>query len=300
MDDGALTLKARTLASLLEPFAGQVYFSPECHKEYEALGFSPSPGDLNGVALPDGPAYFCSRGSVMGQVPGEMIAAAFAVFSPAAVVPAVSYGWDLTDAETIERARTAGAIGQLTRILGDQPAGIERAAELLRVATSDLRVEGRPLYAGLLAQEVPEGPLGAAWRYADRLREYRGDSHTSAWTSAGLDAVQIGLLSELYWGLPMKTYVRSRAWTAAELDDAIERLESDGLVAGGTMTDKGRARREEIEDATDRQCKPIIDALGEDYDELVDLLIPWGAAIRSACGYPASGPHDLARAAGAP
>jgi len=72
----------------LEPVAGQVYFSPECHAAYAVLGFSPSPGTLGGgVQLPDGPAYFTSRGSVMGQVPGQVVAAAFAVFNPDAVVP---------------------------------------------------------------------------------------------------------------------------------------------------------------------------------------------------------------------
>ncbi|MEY2591579.1 MAG: hypothetical protein QOJ67_3563, partial [Acidimicrobiaceae bacterium] len=37
----------------------------------------------------------------MGQVPGQVVASAFAVFNPAAVVPAVDYGWTLTDAPTI-------------------------------------------------------------------------------------------------------------------------------------------------------------------------------------------------------
>ena len=67
---------ARRLGSVLEPVIGQVYFSPECHANYVALGFDPSSGDADGVALPDGPAYFASRGSVLGQVPGEVIAAA--------------------------------------------------------------------------------------------------------------------------------------------------------------------------------------------------------------------------------
>ena len=74
----------------LEPVAGQVYFSPECHAAYAELGFSPSPATTKaGVALPDGPAYFTSRGSLLGQVPGEVVAAAFGVFNPDAVVPSV-------------------------------------------------------------------------------------------------------------------------------------------------------------------------------------------------------------------
>ncbi|MEY2457034.1 MAG: hypothetical protein QOK06_2128, partial [Acidimicrobiaceae bacterium] len=141
---------ARALARAVEPFTGQVYFSPECHAGYAALGFSPSPGKMGEVALPDGPAYFCSRGSVMGQVPGEVVAAAFGVFNPAVVVPAVSHGWTLVDAATIGAARTDGAIGQLRRILGDDPDGIERGVALLHQATDGLRPEGKPLFAGLV------------------------------------------------------------------------------------------------------------------------------------------------------
>ena len=40
---------ARALAAALEPFAGQVYFSPECHANYAALGFAGSSGQANGV-----------------------------------------------------------------------------------------------------------------------------------------------------------------------------------------------------------------------------------------------------------
>jgi hypothetical protein len=100
MDDSELSARARSLAAVIEPFAAQVYFSPECHAEYVSLGFGPSPGDRNGVAQPDGPAYFCSRGSLLGQVPGELVASAFAVFNPSVVAPAVTVGWSITDAKT--------------------------------------------------------------------------------------------------------------------------------------------------------------------------------------------------------
>src|ERR1017187_5336461 len=97
----------------LEPVAGQVYFSPERHAAYAEFGCSPGPGALpNGVQFPDGAAYFTSRGSVMGQVPGEVVAAAFAVFNPQTVVRAVTFGWCLTDAVTICKARTEGATAQ--------------------------------------------------------------------------------------------------------------------------------------------------------------------------------------------
>jgi hypothetical protein len=279
----------------LEPVAGQVYFSPECHKEYESLGFSPSPGALgNGVQLPDGPAYFTSRGSVMGRVPGQLVAAAFAVFNPEVVVPAVAYGWSLTDADAICAARTRGATAQLVRVLGPAPEGLGRATELLARAAAPLRPEGRPLFAGLKSLGLPGDPMGDMWRLADVLREYRGDAHTAAWTSAGLDATEIGLLSELYWGLPARSYVRTRAWSDTQLDEAQARLRQRGLVDEQGLTDAGRSFRESIEVATDGPCGVIIEALGDEASELLGLLAPWGAAIRDASGYPPQGPHDLA------
>lgn len=286
---------ARRLAAALEPFVGQVYFSPECHAVYAALGFAPSPRAREGVALPDGPAYFTSRGALLGQAPGTVVAAAFAVFNPAAVVPSVTFGWTLTDAATIEAARTAGALAQLERILGPEPAGLGRGGELLARATDGLRPEGKPLFAGLCDLALPGTPLGDGWRRADRLREYRGDAHIAAWTSAGLDAVEIGLLTEAYWGLPLRSYVRSRAWSAADLDAGEERLVARGLLKDGTLTLEGRALREGIERATDDQCRPIVEALGDDLDELIATLAGWSASVRSAGGYPAAGPHDLAR-----
>src|SRR6266540_3610709 len=295
IDDQTLYQRARRLAACIEPFVGQVYFAPECHTAYEALGFGPSPATLgSGVQVPDGPAYFCSRGSALGQVPGELIAAAFAVFNPAIVVPPVTAGWALTDAATIAEARTDGAVAQLARILGEEPAGVDRVVDLLTRATEPLRPEGRPLYAGLLSMGLPGSPLADAWRLGDLLREYRGDAHTASWTAAGFDATEIGLLTELFWGLPLRTYIRTRAWSGAELDAAEARLADRGLLAGGRFTPAGRTEREAVERATDRQCRPLVEALGDDLDELLDALLPWGETIRAAHGYPASGPHDLA------
>ena len=293
--DTQLEPLTRQLAAALEPVAAQVYFAPECHQAYEKLGFSASPGGLeNGVQLPDGPAYFTSRGSVMGQVPGEVVASAFAVFNPETVGRGVRHGWELTDAATICAARTDGATAQLERILGEQLEGLSRASELLSRAASQLRPEGRPLYAGLLHLGLPGTPLGDMWRLADMLREYRGDAHTAAWISSGFKAPEIGLLSELYWGLPLRSYVRTRAWSAAHLAVAEAHLREHALIDDGGLTDFGRTVRENIEVATDRQCTVMVRTVGDDFDELLALLTPWGEAIRDAAGYPPEGPQNLA------
>jgi hypothetical protein len=288
--------RARSLAAALEPFAGQVYFSPECHRNYEALGFGGSPTTVGDVAMPDGSAYFTSRGSVLGQVPGEVVAAAFGVFDPRVVIRAVAAGWARTDAATICEARTEGAVAQLRRILGAEPDGVHRAVALLRRATDHLGPAGKPLFAGLVAQGEPDSALGRAWRSADQLREYRGDAHVAAWTLAGFDGCEISLLTELYWGLPLRSYSRSRGWSDDSFAAAEDRLVAAGLIADGRLTDRGRAERDAVEVATDRACRPIVGALGADLDELVQLLSTWSRRIREDHGYPVSGPHELAEA----
>ena len=160
----------------------------------------------NGVALPDGPAYFTSRGSVMGQVPGEVVAAAFGVFNPEVVVPCVQLGWTLHRRGDDLPARDDGAIAQLRRLLGDEPDGLARVNELLDRAVEPLRPEGRALYAGLRSLAMPDSAARrdvADGRHAARVPRRLRTSPRGC--RPDCDATEIGLLSELYWGLPMRT-----------------------------------------------------------------------------------------------
>lgn len=293
MSEPSLSAPARNLAAHLEPCIGQVYFAPECHANYVDLGFSPSPAELGGVAMPDGPAYFTSRGSLMGQVAPHVVAAAFAVFNPLAVVPSVQFGWSITDASTIFAARREGAAAQLRRVVGDAPDGLARACELLERAVDPLREEGRPLFAGLRTHwDDPTEAWTRFFHLGDMLREYRGDSHTAAWISAGVDATEIGLLTELYIGLPLRTYARTRAWSDEQFDAATERLIARGWMEGDSFTEIGRREREAIESNTDRQLTAALTALADDLHELLAIIEPWGRAVRAAGGY-VGGAGDL-------
>ncbi len=297
MNTEEVFVRARALGGALEPFVGQVYFSPECHSRYEALGFEPSPGDMNGVARPEMISYFTSRGSLMGQVPGELVAAAFAVFNPSIVIPSVTAGWKITDAATICAARRDGAVAQLQRIIGASPEGILKVRDVLQRSVNTLRPEGRPLFAGTLSQEMPTDPLATAWHLGDMLREFRGDAHTAAWISAGIDATEIGLLTELYWGMPLKTYSRTRGWSEDDYAAAIQRLESRGLISNNAFTEAGRSVREDVERNTDRQMIDALTAIEADFDEVISLLSAWSKNVRQHNGYPQAGPQDLAKAA---
>jgi hypothetical protein len=291
--DDALLRRTRSLAAALEPVIGQVYFAPECHAAYAQLGFAPSPGHAGSVALPDGPAYFTSRGSLLGQVRPGVIAAAFGVFKPELVSAGVQYGWTLTDAATIFAARRAGAVAQLERVVGASDANVSTTADAFERAVAVLGIEGRPLFAGLRSWwDDPTDPWTRLFHLGDMLRECRGDAHVAAWTSESLDAVEIGLLNDVYMGLPMRSYVRTRGCNDEELDAGAERLRSRGWLDGDALSDDGRAAREEIERATDRGMAPALTALGDDLDNVLAALRPWGAARRETGGY-VGGPVDL-------
>jgi hypothetical protein len=292
MDDVALRT-SRTLAAALEPVIGQVFFAPECHAAYADLGFAPSPGKAGLVHLPDGPAYFTSRGSLMGQVRPGVVAAAFGVFKPEVVTAGVTLGWSLTDAPTIFEARWMGAVAQLERVVGPANDQVSRAAVLLERAVEPLPVAGRSLFAGLRSWwDDPTDRWTRLFHLGDMLRECRGEAHISAWASAGLDGVEIGLLNDVYMGMPLRSYVRTRGWSEEDLAAGVERLRDRKWLDGEALTDEGLAVREDIERATDLQMVPALEALGEDLAEVVGLLRPWGAAMREAGGY-VSGPVDL-------
>jgi hypothetical protein len=295
MDSTDATRIERRLGAALEPVIGSVYFSPECHANYVGLGFDPSPATRGGVALPDGVAYATSRGSLLGNARGSVVAAAFGVFEPNGIAAAADHGWTITDAASVLAARESGAVAQLERVIGPDPAGRARVEELLQRAVDDLTIGPRALAAGAAAAPIMNHPLGQIFRHGDIIREFRGDSHNAAWAAAGLDATQIGLLTELYWGLPLRSYTRTRGWSVEQFDAAEDELRSRRLIdADGAFTAAGRAERETIEVATDAQMAPVMRRLEDDANELIALLAPWGAAIRSAGGYLSSGPHDLA------
>jgi len=285
-DDETIRSVSRRLRDLVEPIAANVYFAPEAQERYRALGLSYGPG------------YFCSRAACMGQVPGEVVVAAFGVFSPSIVLPSVAKGWTHTDAPTVLEARQAGAVASLQRLLGDaspEPIdGLERATDLLRQAGDAATGEGRPLYSGLRSLGWPGDPWGDFWRAADLVREHRGDSHTNAWVASGVDAAEITLLTERWWRIPVRSYAPTRGWNDAELDQAEQRLRDRGLITNDGFTPAGEKLRHDIEHVTDQGERRIVAALGDDADELFALLAPWAAAIVSQGGYPAD-PSKLTR-----
>lgn len=291
----------RALAAILEPIVASAYFALKAHEAFEALGHAPSPGrpvdgwakDHWGTAvLPDFLAYLSSRASLLGQAPGDVVTATFGVFSPSLLGPAVASGFAIADPATVRATRDRAALGQLHRILGVVPDGLDRVNELLLRANSGLQVAGKPIYAGVVALGLPDEPMLLMWRLSERLREYRGDAFVAAFTVAGFDGCEIQILTERLAGDPPRAYVTTRGWSEDEIDAAEKRLQEKGLLEGDEATPAGAEAREQLERVVDRMCAPIEQALGDNLPELAARLQQWGDAIRSADGYYWSGPPE--------
>ena len=102
--------------------------------------------------------------------------------------------------------------------------------------------------------------------------------------------MEAGLLTEVYYAMPSKRYHSGRGWTDSQLDAGLDRLRAAGIIDGDppALTEDGAALRESIEVATDRQQRPIIEAIGDDFDRLVETLGPWAGAIVADGGFPSA------------
>ena len=87
---------------------------------------------------------------------------------------------------------------------------------------------------------------------------------------------------------------RTRGWTPEEVDGALARLRDRGVIEGEAFTGKGEELRAAIEEATDQAEAKLVDALGDDAEELFSILDPWATAIIESGGYPAD-PRQMTR-----
>lgn len=294
-------IRTRVLSACMEAVVASIYFSPEGHEAFHALGFGPTGGRVSGewaekhwgtALMPDYPAYICSRGAHLGTPPGEVVAATFGIFQPAMVIAMVEQGRKLATSEQLREARDKGAIAQLERILGENPEGIDFAVDALARAARDLPLNGRPMFAGLMAYPVPEPPVGALWRHGERLREFRGDAFVAAWSTRGLTGIQLQLLTEVLAGYPRFSYTGARGWTEDEMKQAEADLIGMGYIADGKGTEAGARVREEIEQVADAACAPMIHAIGDDFAELIRLLKAWSEKVIADDGHAPATPQE--------
>jgi hypothetical protein len=248
---------------------------------------------LAGLGLDFLTSYVGGRGAFLGEPTGAVVAAAFAWFEPGLV----STLWDAARSAVapgqLAAARDEATVASLRDVLaGEDPAEL---ASLLAGAAEPADGMGRPLFSGVRAAGRPQDPVHRLWWACSLVREHRGDSHVAAANAAGLSAVEMNILTELWTGMPLLSYTATRGWPPDAMDRGVGRLESLGWVRDGGLTDKGHAARLSIEQHTDEQEQPIVDALGDRLDELCARLNDWGQRCIDAGAFP---PDILKRAAG--
>jgi hypothetical protein len=279
MDNAALKLASRSIREWTGAFAQSAYFARECHDGYVSLGLDPPVGEWREVPVGPPATFHASRASLLGEVPPLVAAAVFPPMAPAVVVNAVERRQRVCDAATLVEARHQGAVASLRRVLGSAPVGIETLAVIMRRACDGIEVGGRPFAAALLAQGWTGDPLADAWHGAEILRELRGDAHCATWLGRGITPPQVHVLTEHWYGLSGCGFRQVWGWTAAQLDRADAELVELGLIDESGLTERGRALREEIEDATDSQMVPVMRAITDDLEDLRAVGEPISRAV---------------------
>ena len=237
------TSTARFLWQRLEPFHGLIYFVPEADQHYTALGLD---AGMMG--------YFSSRAAAMGPVQAEVVIATFFNFEPERVRLVVPPAWERTTAPALWEARLAAADAALTRIFGAERLAqpdITEAADVLRSIIDACAPEGRPLFAGHLAQEWPAQPHMALWFAITLLREFRGDGHIAALVVEGVSGIEALVIHGATGSVPMKVLQATRGWDNESWAAAVERLERRGWVDDNALTAAGQQHRARVEQYTD-------------------------------------------------
>jgi hypothetical protein len=266
---------ARRLFDLTEPISLVNFFSEEPNESMAELGFS---------NYWDG--YFAGRSAPLGQVPAEVVHAAFYSFADGEVARHIPMVWETTTPDAAHTARERGCVAALRRIVGDlvETRGLARAADLLAKASISAPTEGRVMYAGLRALPMPEEPVARLWHSANMLREHRGDGHVVALVSERIGGTEAHVLSALASGIyPAESFGRIHHLPKARLAAVMDGLRDRGLVdAPGRLTDAGRATKDRIESLTDALAEVPYEGLEPfELDELITLLEPISGRLQA-------------------
>jgi hypothetical protein len=264
--------KVHRMFELLEPIA-TVTYSEVPNEAFLALGMR---------NYWDG--YFAGRAAPLGMAPAEVVHAVFYNFADGEVARHIPWVWGkITPQEAIavrERGSTT-ALRQRIGQLADSP-GLVRAADLATRAALSAPSEGRALYAGLRALDVPAEPVARLWHAATLLREHRGDGHNTALLAHGIGGTEAHVLLALSLGMKPEEFGWIHHLPPAQLAAVIDGMRVRGLVDdAGAFTDAGRTTKERIEALTDELAAPAYDALSTDeLDELITKLEPIAAAAQ--------------------
>lgn len=262
--------KIHRMFELVEPIA-TVTFSAVATEEFLALGMR---------NYWDG--YFAGRAAPLGHAPAAVVHAVFYNFADGEVARHIPWVWGKITPQEAIAVRERGSATALRQRLGelaDSP-DLARLADLATRAAVSAPPEGRPLYAGLRALDIPEDPVAHLWHAATLLREHRGDGHNAALLAHGIGGTEAHVLMALSLGMRAEQFGRIHHLPKAQLAAVVDGLRDRGLVdATGGFTDAGLRTKQRIEALTDELAAPAYDVLSADeLDELVAGLEPIAAA----------------------
>ena len=270
---------ARTAYEALEPMHVVAYFNPVIREQQKTSG-------LSRMAR-----YLAGRGAPLGECPGDVVAATFYNFNPAAVVPAwdeaVAYGLTRTYAMHLDAIEVTlrAAFGPLAQ----DPDLAAIAARFAHIGQG-LSYAGRPLAAAWSATAVPDAPHLQLWHALAVLREYRGDGHLAALVQAGLSGAEAIVFHEAPHpdpgvrrrALGADFAQKSRAWSDEEWNAAADALRTRGLLdAHGGISPAGVVLYDALESATDDAAAGVFDGVADAAD-LVMSARPYVKAVLDA------------------
>jgi len=141
------------------------------------------------VGLRGRPLYYLGRGGALGDVPAEVVSAAFAFFPP----QVVAEHWNAARQVMTPQEGALLYAGQCNawgrRTLADR-SGAERALQLLERVVDEAEPAGLPLFAGWRAMPRPDDVPGRLAQVLNLLREHRGGVHACAVAAVGLRPVE--------------------------------------------------------------------------------------------------------------
>ena len=263
---------ARRMWTLYEPVHAVTYFAAEARAAFDAAGIR---GFWRG--------YFAGRSAPLGRVSAAPVTASFYTFAPAMVARALPAVWDMVTPDDALRARQAGAVAALNRVLAGLEDALPVAADMLAAAAAGVDCSGRVLAGANAALPVPDEPAARLWHAATVLREHRGDGHFAALLAADVDGCESNVL-RAGMDLPREIIQPIRGWTDGQWTGAAERLAGRGLLGDdGKATADGVALRSCVERATDTAAaRPWLDL--EFAVDLAELLRP--IALACAAEFP--------------
>lgn len=269
---------ARRLRDAVEPIATIGWWAHAAGDGFESAGL-----DFFG-------GYVWGRAASLGaDADTSTVVSAFGVFEAGLVGAVLDAAKPVASHEVILASREQGAAAGLAAATPSIDVElIASTAARLRAAMDDVDGAARPLFSGLRALPIPTDPHGALWRAAEMFREHRGDGHLAACVAAGLDQVEMNVLTELWLNYPVGEYSGTRGFPPERLDAAVASLAASGWVDDqGALTADGRAAREQIEHATDVSQQQVMATLGDDAESLIADLSLIGDAVVAAHAAPA-------------